>query len=348
MAFKRLKRLPSAEEIINNIPLSSDGYLSITQHQEEIKNILSGKDNRLLVIIGPCSAWPAPAVVEYAKKLIKLNKLIKHSIKIVMRVYIQKPRTRTGWAGPLTQPDPLLPPDITTGMYYTRKMMVDIVSIGMPIADEALFTHNTRGFIELLSWVAIGARSSEDQEHRVFASSINCPVGMKNPTNGSIKIGVNGVISAQHSHVAIFDGFEIETSGNKYAHLVLRGGDNKPNYSIEHITNAINDMQENNVANPAIIIDVSHDNCLINNKKEYSQQDKIIFDIMENIKQNPTIKPFVKGFMIESFLKDGKQTIDKLNNTLDFEGLSITDPCIGFEQTKDLLLKLADLHNAIK
>ena len=345
MGFKILNKLPSTEEIINKIPLSNNGYLSIFKHQQDIKNILSGKDNRLLVIVGPCSAWPDTAVIEYAKKLSKLNQFIEHSIKLVMRVYIQKPRTRTGWAGSLTQSDPLLAPNITVGMNYTRKMMVDIVSMGIAIADEALFTHNTRGFIELLSWVAIGARSSEDHEHRVFASSVDCPVGIKNPTNGSIKIGVNGVVSAQHPHVATFDGFEVETSGNQYAHLVLRGGDGKPNYSREYLIQAIHNMQEHNVANPAIIIDVSHDNCLINGKKEYLQQDKIIFNILNDIKQDRNLKSFVKGFMIESFIKEGYQSINNKNNTLDMGGLSITDPCIGFEQTQTLLLELAKLHH---
>ena len=341
MSFTILNMLPTAEEITHEIPLSSQGHTNITQHQQEIRNILSGNDNRLLVIVGPCSAWPAPAVIEYAHKLMKINQLIHHKIKLVMRVYIQKPRTRTGWSGALNQPNPKQAPNIAAGMRYTRQMMVNIVELGMAIADEALFTHNTRSFIELLSWVAIGARSSEDQEHRIFASSLDCPVGIKNPTNGSIKIGVNGVVAAQHKHVAVFDGAEVETSGNQYAHLVLRGGNDKSNYSIEHIIEAKQRMQKHNVINPAIIIDVSHDNCLINGKKEYLKQDEIILDILQNIKQHQELKTLVKGFMIESFLKEGQQDI---HNDIDMNGLSITDPCIGFEQTRALLLKLAEQH----
>ncbi len=342
MTYKVIKKLPSAEKIIENYPLSKTGYENIQRDRREIQNILSGADDRLLFIVGPCSAWPYDSVLEYAKLLQEVNEQIKHKIKIVMRVYIQKPRTVKGWTGPVNQPDPLLPPDIERGINYARSLMVKVVEMGLPIADEALFTHNARGFIELLSWVAIGARSSEDQEHRIFASSIDFPVGMKNPTHGSLKIGVNGVVAAQHSHVAVFDGYEVETAGNPFVHLVLRGGNKEPNYDIPFIEEAYKYLKEDNVKNPAIVVDVSHDNCLINGKKDYLSQGKIVLEILDKLKSRPDLKPLVKGFMLESYIKEGNQNIEKVAE-IDMNGLSITDPCLSWEHTKELLLKIAGI-----
>ena len=340
MSFRIIKKVPTGSEIIQQIPLSRTGYKNIEQHRNEIKNILNGYDNRLLIIVGPCSAWPYDAVIEYAHRLTKINDKVKDKLKLVMRSYIQKPRTVKGWTGPANQPDPLKSPDIESGMVYARRLMVALSEMNLAIADEALFTHNAQGFLELLSWVAIGARSSEDQEHRVFASSIDCPVGIKNPTSGSIKIGVNGILAAQHQHTAVFDGFEVDTSGNAYAHLVLRGGDGKPNYSIEHLEEVYRCLFKEKVTNPAVIVDVSHDNCLVNFIKEYKKQGDVIFEILESIKNNVHLTKIVKGFMLESFIKDGRQDVVK-NKPIDMDGLSITDPCIGWEQTEELLLKLA-------
>lgn len=340
MSYKIIKKLPTWAHIISQIPLSDIGYKNIEQHKSEIRDILSGMDTRLIVIVGPCSAWPYDAVLTYADRLVALDKEIKHKIKIVMRTYIQKPRTIKGWTGPANQPDPLSHPDIELGMYYSRKLMVAIAEKNLAIADEALFTHNARGFIELLSWVAIGARSSEDQEHRVFASSIDCPVGIKNPTNGSIKVGVNGIIAAQHPHVAVFDGYEVETAGNKYAHLVLRGGNGKSNYSLADLRQAQKSFIKADICNPAIIIDVSHDNCLVDGVKQYQRQGEIIFEIMQTLAENPDLGGLVKGFMLESFLKSGRQNIEAGN--IDMSGLSITDPCLSWGDTEALLSKLAD------
>ena len=230
MNLTTIKKLPPIEEFLQKLPLSESGFAKIAKDTEEVKNILEGKDKRMLVIIGPCSAWPREAVLEYARRMKELEPKVKDNLKIVMRTYIQKPRTTKGWTGPINQPDPCLPADIEAGMKYCREMMIKIIELGLPIADEALFTHGARGFLELLSWVAIGARSTEDQEHRIFASAVDCAVGMKNPTSGSLEIAVNSLIAAQHPHVAVFDGTEVETHGNKYAHLVLRGGEKEPNY----------------------------------------------------------------------------------------------------------------------
>lgn len=345
MSYKIIKKLPSGDEIIALTPLSDAGYQSIEEHKQEIRNILNGEDDRLLLVVGPCSAWPSDAVLEYASKLSKLNEKVKDAVKLVMRVYIQKPRTVKGWTGPVNQPDPLAAPDLAKGIKYARSLMVKVVEMGLAIADEALFTHNARGFLELMSWVAIGARSSEDQEHRIFASSIDCPVGIKNPTHGSLKIAVNGVVAAQHPHFAVFDGYEVETDGNAYAHLVLRGGDGKPNYSLEHIAEAANYLRAGKVKNPSIIVDVSHDNCLIAGKKDYTKQPMIIESVLTSLDVMPELRPLVKGFMLESFIKPGNQNVE-IVDTIDMDGLSITDPCIGWEQTEELINHIAKRKRA--
>lgn len=228
-------------------------------------------------------------------------------------------------------------------MHYTRDMMIKVINMGLPIADEALFTHNARGFLELLSWVAIGARSSEDQEHRIFASAIDCAVGMKNPTHGSLEIAANSVVAAQHSHVTVLDGHEIKTHGNPYAHVVLRGGNSEPNYSVKNLLEIKNHLEKKAVMNPAIVIDVSHDNCLIDGKKAANQQENVILNVMHSIQGHPDLKKLIKGFMVESFLKEGNQPIDNKNLAdLNLNGLSITDPCMGWEQTEEMLITLAN------
>jgi 3-deoxy-7-phosphoheptulonate synthase len=348
MGYRVVKKLPTADEIIAALPLSDAGYKSIAKHQQELQAILRGDDKRMFIVVGPCSAWPDTAVLEYAKKLKELNDKVSHSLKIVMRVYIQKPRTIKGWTGPVNQPNPLEAPDIAAGAKYCRNLMVKVVEMGLPIADEALFTHNARGFIELLSWVAIGARSSEDQEHRIFASGVDCPVGIKNPTHGSLKIGVNSVVAAQHSHYIVLDGDEVETDGNKYAHIVLRGGNDAPNYGIQYIADVAEHYAKNNVSNPAIVIDVSHDNCVVDGVKKHNLQPDIIMQVMDELAvASPECRKLVKGFMLESFIKSGKQNIETAN-PIDLGGLSITDPCIGWDETEALLLKLADKITAMK
>lgn len=343
MNYTLIKKLPAVGEIIQTTPLSEAGHQQIQKDRQEVKEIIEGRDPRLLIVVGPCSAWPSAAVLEYAQKLSQFNETVKKSLKLVMRVYIQKPRTTKGWTGPVNQPDPLAYPDIEAGMKYCREMMVKIVEMGLPIADEALFTHHSTGFLELLSWVAIGARSTEDQEHRIHASCLPCAVGMKNPTHGSLSIAVNGIIAAQHPHVAVFDGYEVQTHGNPHAHLVLRGGNNAPNYGVPHLEEAQRHMKMAQIKNPAIMIDVSHDNCLAHGKKDHQKQPEILLEILDSIEHRPELKALVKGFMIESFLKDGNQKIDGVErHQIDLGGLSITDPCIGFEKTAEILMKIAE------
>lgn len=342
MSYTIIKKLPPIESILQDLPMSVEGFAKISKDRKEIKKIISGEDSRLLMIIGPCSAWPSEAVLDYASKLQVINESVSDVMKIVMRVYIQKPRTIKGWTGPVNQPDPLTEPDVESGIRYVRKMMIDVIKLGLPIADEALFTHNAKGFIELLSWIAIGARSVEDQEHRIFASSIDCAVGMKNPTHGLLNIAVNGIVSAQHSHVAVFDGHEVQTHGNPYAHLVLRGMNGQPNYSIDHLQTAQDQLMNQGIKNPALIIDASHDNCIFEGVKQHQRQPQVIFDTLDAIQDHAEIKRLVKGFMVESFIKDGRQQLDSLHpKDIDFEGLSITDPCLDWESTAELLHTVA-------
>nr|WP_241972218.1 3-deoxy-7-phosphoheptulonate synthase [Legionella cherrii] len=346
MSYSVLKKLPPVEEIIQEIPLSPLAHQQIARDREEVKAILEGRDHRLLMIVGPCSAWPKKAVLEYARRLVQLNKKVKHELKLIMRVYIQKPRTTKGWTGPVNQPDLFSAPDIASGIKYTRDMMVKVIEMGLPIADEALFTHNAKGFLELLSWVAIGARSSEDQEHRIFASSLDCAVGLKNPTHGSLAIGVNSIVASQHDHVAVFDGYEVQTHGNPHAHMVLRGSNHAPNYSIAHLKEVKHHMDMHQIINPSIIVDVSHDNCLVDGKKNHQLQPSIALNVLESIQSHPDLKKLVKGFMVESFIKEGNQKVDAMNpDDLDLSGLSITDPCLSWEQTETFLLELAKMRS---
>ncbi len=343
MRFTVTKKLPRAEDIIQKHPLSDRAWEQIDQDKKELQAILSGRDDRKIVIVGPCSAWPFEGVLDYAARLKELSKKVDHKLKIVMRCYIQKPRTTKGWLGPVNQPDPYAVPDIEAGAYYARSLMVQIIEMGLPIADEAVFTNNAKGFVELLSWLAIGARSTEDQEHRIFASAVDCPVGMKNPTSGMIEIGANSVVVAQHPHTAVFDGMQVETQGNPYAHLVLRGGLHRSNYHVEDLYEAKKCLEAAQVKNPAVIVDASHDNCKINGAKNAVQQMHVVREIMSTLALYPELNSLVKGFMLESFIKRGSQKIESMKpEEVDMGGLSITDPCLGWEDTEQLLLEMAN------
>src|SRR6185503_10892970 len=310
MNYGVIKKMPTSEQIIEKYPLSKKGAAQVEKDRKEIGDILSGKDDRLLFIIGPCSAWPSESVLEYAKQLKKLSKDIEDKIKVVMRVYIQKPRTVRGWLGPVNQSDPFETADIAKGAEYCRKMMVDIIELGLPIADEALFTHNAKGFAELLSWMAIGARSVEDQEHRIFASGADCAVGMKNATSGSIELAINGVIAAQHKHHAVLDGYQIETQGNPFAHLVLRGGFRGSNYDPAHVHKAGALFVKHGIKNPAILVDASHDNCKVDGVKQPARQPEVVREVLDLCDKDPEYKKLVKGFMVESFIKEGAQKLE--------------------------------------
>lgn len=344
MGFQVQKPLPTAAEILAQFPLDAATRTDVTQHQQEIKDILSGQDDRKLLIIGPCSAWPDEAVLDYAKRLKPLADKVSDTIKVVMRVYIQKPRTTIGWLGPINQPDPFAPSDLEEGIKYCRAMMVEVAKLGLPIADEALFTHNDSYFVDLISWIAIGARSTEDQEHRIFASMIDQPVGMKNTTSGDIKKGVNSIVAAQYEHVFSFHGNQIKTDGNPYAHLILRGGNGVPNCDHASLKEAVGHLQAAKVKNPAIIVDISHDNslCRVDNVKKPECQPDILTQVTNDMDSDPEINKYVKGFMVESFLSEGKQNLKNAKNVADLKpGQSITDGCLSWEDTEKMILDLA-------
>ena len=345
----RIKKLPSPEELVREFPLSEKGRIRVERDRDEVRRILSGAEDRLVVVVGPCSAWPAEAVLAYAHRLKELESDVADTLKLVMRAYIQKPRTACGWTGPGNQPDPFAPPDIEEGRRYARKLMLDVVELGLPIADEAVFLQNERGFSDLVAWVAIGARSSEDQEHRIWASAVDIPVGLKNPTSGCIPVGVNGVVAAQSRHTAVFDGYQVETRGNAFAHLVLRGGAHGPNYDLYHLHRACRLLEEQGVRNPAILVDGSHDNCRIDGQKRPEFQADVTREVLDNLRAHPGLRQVVHGFLLESFLKTGCQRLEECTpETIDLEGLSVTDPCLGWDETRELLLDMADRYHELR
>mgnify|MGYP000888602830 CR=1 FL=1 len=345
MSYQVQKKLPPASQVLADLPLPDGIAEKVQKDQSEVQDILAGRDDRLLMIIGPCSAWKAENVIAYAQQLKPVTEAIKDKVKIVFRCYIQKPRTTVGWMGPLNQPDPYKEPDLEAGIYYCREMMIELLKLGYPLADEALFTHNDSYFVDLLSWIAIGARSCEDQEHRIFASMIPHPAGIKNPTSGNIRIGVNSIIASQYSHTFAFHGEQIKTSGNPYAHLLLRGGSKKPNCSCEELEKSVKIIHEAKVQNPAIIVDASHDNSMRNGSKDPLVQPEVVFDVLECMKKNEAIGQTIKGFMVESFLEDGKQNMNNFTSAEELKpGLSITDGCLGIEKTIGFL---KDLHERL-
>jgi len=323
-------------------PLSDALADQVAFQRAQVQNIIEGIDPRKLLIVGPCSAWPNEAVLEYSLQLQDIAEKVKDQIMIVLRCYIQKPRTTVGWAGPLTQPDPLEAPNIEKGIQYCRSMMLKALEMGLPLADEALFTHNGRYFGDLLSYVAIGARSTENAEHRYIASGMDFAVGMKNPTSGDIDIGINSVVAARHPHIFAVDGFQTETSGNPHAHLILRGGAAGPNYSTGHLLQTLEKMEQCSQLkgkNHSLIVDASHDNLKdAAGKKDPLHQPEIVFSTLASMQEHPELRPVVTGWMVESFLKDGSQPCpayplpDGQQPTLKTDGLSITDPCISLQK----------------
>lgn len=342
MSFKKIQPLPSVAQLHSELPLTPELHAQVQNDISEIQDILAGKDDRKILIVGPCSAWPSEAVIEYAKQLLPLKEKYSDSLKFILRVYIQKPRTTVGWVGPVNQPDPFSEPDLVKGFSYCRKMMLEVIKMGYAIADEAVYTHKKGYFTDLYSWVAIGARSAEDQEHRLFASMLDLPVGMKNPTSGDIATGVNSVIAAQYAHTFAIDGSQIKTDGNPYAHLILRGGGGKGNIDTESIQEAVDLLQKKKVSNPALLADISHDNSLdpSTGKKDPLLQPQLLETLLSTLKKNSELNTVVKGFMIESFLEDGNQKVESPDSLV--FGKSITDGCIGIEKTKALIERVEE------
>lgn len=337
MALHLTKKLQDPADIEQEFPILPAH--NVEQHRLDIRNVLRGTDPRLIVVVGPCSAWPAEAVRTYADHLTRLQEEVKERLLLVMRCYIQKPRTTIGWSGPLNQPDPLQPVDIEKGIHYCTQMM-HAVGQQVPLADEMLFTHNADYFNRFLSYLALGARSTEDMEHRFIASGADIPLGVKNTTGGSIEYGVNGVLTLQHPHTFPYHQHQATSDGNPDAHLILRGGGGAANYDPQSIAEAEKWMHQLKITNPAIIIDASHDNSRNGHGKDPELQSIVVESVMRGILRKREEYRLVRGFMMESFLKHGKQ--NEKGPHFDMDGLSITDPCLGWEQTQQLIRETAD------
>lgn len=337
MALISRQKLPDAAALAAEFPVTAAHR--VDEHRAAISNIIARRDPRLMMIVGPCSAWPSEAVLEYADRLARLQEDVRDRLLLVMRCYIQKPRTTVGWPGPLNQPDPSGPVDIAAGIRACAKLM-DQAGLRAPLADEMLFTHNADYFTPKLSYVALGARSAEDMEHRYIASGLDMPVGVKNTTGGDIGIGVHGVMCLQNdTHIFAHHQYEVESTGNPYAHLILRGGGGRPNYDPQSIAFAKAQMEKAKIKNPAIVVDASHDNSMNGHGKDPELQEMVVHSIVEGIRRRREEYATVAGVMIESFLKQGKQS-DK--GPYDMGGLSITDPCLGWERTDALIRETAD------
>ena len=337
MTVKRSKKL-DPEQIKKEFPLPFGVKCRIKRHRQEIKDILAGRDDRLLVIAGPCSAWPPQAVREYAERFSDLSRQVNDRIKPVMRVYSQKPRTTVGWMGPVTQPDPFAQPDIKAGIKYVRSLQIKIAELDLPVADELLFTHKMSWVGDILSWAAIGARSSEDQEHRVFASGLDLPTGIKNPISGDLQMAVNSVLAAQHPQVYYAEGRQVDTAGNPWAHLVLRGGVTGANYYLRHLEKVSRLMEDKEIINRAVIIDASHDNSKRRGKKDPERQPAVVKKVLEHRDRSSDIGRLIKGVALESFLQTGAQKLGELDSqSVDRSGLSVTDPCLGWDETEKLI-----------
>lgn len=338
MTFKRL--LPIPKEIRESMPLRDDLALKKQDFDAVVADIIAGRDSRRLVIIGPCSADREDSVLDYMARLAGLQQKVADKLFIVPRVYTNKPRTKgTGYKGLLHNPDPEAPDDLLEGVKAIRRMHLRVIEeTGFFTADEMLYPSNYQYLVDLLSYVAVGARSVENQEHRLVASGVPVPVGMKNPTAGSTSVMLNSIYAAQAEQSFIFRNWEVETSGNEYAHAVLRGyigldGRTYPNYHYEHLERLAERYTSDTYANPAVIIDCNHDN----SGKRPLEQLRICKEVLDSCRRNESIDRLVKGFMIESYIEDGNQGID--GSTW---GKSITDPCLGWEKTERLLLDLAE------
>ncbi|MBP5236248.1 MAG: 3-deoxy-7-phosphoheptulonate synthase [Clostridia bacterium] len=334
------KKLAIPMEVKEMYPISSGSADIVERRNIEMKEILSGRDDRMLLIIGPCSADREDAVIDYISRLRKVQETVKDRIMIVPRVYTNKPRTTgDGYKGMLHQPDPEDRPDLFKGIIAIRKLHMRALSeTGFSCADEMLYPENTKYLDDLIGYVAVGARSVEDQQHRLTASGLECPVGMKNPTSGDIEVMMNSILAAQHRHTFIFRGWQAHSQGNEYAHAILRGYVNKhgqslPNYHYEDLIRLSETYEEHDLKNPAAIVDCNH----ANSGKQYLEQIRIAKEVMDSRQYSEDIRKLVKGFMIESYIEDGAQKIGE-----GCYGKSITDPCLGWEKTEKLIMEMAD------
>lgn len=342
MSFEYVREIPSAEEILAEIPLSDDLKKVKNERDEIIKSIITKKDNRFLVIVGPCSADNEDAVCEYITRLAKVQDKTKDKLFIIPRIYTNKPRTTgEGYKGMLHQPNPDEEPNIYEGIKAIRKMHIrSVKETHLTAADEMLYPENYIYMQDLLSYIAIGARSVENQQHRLTVSGVNIPVGMKNPTSGDITVMLNSITAGQSKHTFLFHGWEVKTSGNPLVHAILRGSVNKhgqslPNYHYEDLIFLAEQYEKRDLLNHFCIVDANH----ANSKKCFYEQPRIVKEILHSRRHSNTIKNLVGGIMIESYLVEGNQPVCSDNHIY---GKSITDACLGWEDTENLLYYIAD------
>lgn len=340
MSFKRVRQIPSPATILREIPLGHDLAAVKAQRDADVKAVFERKDDKFILIIGPCSADNEDAVCEYVSRLAALQEKVKDKILIIPRIYTNKPRTTgEGYKGMAHQPDPNEDPNIVEGIKAIRRMHIRALREShLPAADEMLYPGNYPYLEDLISYVAIGARSVENQAHRLTASGLDVPVGMKNPTSGDLTVMLNAVYAAQRSYVYIYNGWEVETSGNPYAHAILRGAVNQygqsiPNYHYEDLMRLAEMYQKRLLSNPAVIVDTNH----ANSNKQFREQLRISQEIVQSMSKARPLKALVRGLMIESYLEEGAQ-----KTTERVYGKSITDPCLGWQDSEKLVLKLAE------
>ncbi len=339
MVFER--KLPIPQEVKKMFPLSDALAGVVKERAGELSDIFTGKSSKFILIIGPCSADNPDSVLDYISRLRKIQEEVKDKIFIIPRIYTGKPRTTgDGYKGLLHQPDPNDKPDMFKGIVAIRNLHMRALSeYGFSCADEMLYPENHRYLSDILGYVAVGARSVEDQHHRLTASGLNIPVGMKNPTSGDISVMMNSIAAAQHPHTFIYRGWEVQSQGNPLAHAILRGyvnkhGQSMPNYHYEDLLHLSESYENSGLMNPAVIIDTNHSN----SGKNPCEQPRICKEVLYSCRHSESIRKIVKGFMIESYIEDGAQKIGEC-----VYGKSITDPCLGWEKTERLILDVAEL-----
>ena len=340
MQMKHVQELPTPEKLKAEFPVTEEIKEIKEKRDQEIKDVFTEKDSRFLLIIGPCSADREDAVLDYMTRLAKVQEKVKDKILMIPRVYTNKPRTKgIGYKGMLHQPDLNKEEDMLAGIISIRQLHTDVVKeTGFTCAEEMLYPENHAYLSDLLSYVAVGARSVEDQQHRIVASGIGIPAGMKNPTGGDVSVMMNSITAAQSPQTFIYRGWEVETTGNPLAHAILRGyvdkfGRSHPNYHYEDLENLLEEYHKTKLTNPAVIVDCNHNN----SGKQFAEQIRIAKDVMHSRRHSDEIKGLVKGLMIESYLVDGNQKPGG-----DVYGQSITDACLGWDKSEKLILDLAD------
>jgi len=340
MSMNFHRKLPIPKEIKQEFPVTEHMKQVKDERDKKIQAVFEGDSDQFILIVGPCSADHSEPVLEYVSRLRRLEEQVSDKIIIIPRIYTNKPRTTgQGYKGMLHQPDPEAKPDMYKGIVSIRELHLKALQdYDFSCADEMLYPENYRYLSDLLSYVAVGARSAENQQHRLTASGIDAPVGMKNPTGGDLSVMMNSIVAAQSSHTFIYRGWEVTSDGNPYTHAILRGyvdyaGRSVSNYHYEDLLRVQALYEKSNLVNPSVIVDTNHNN----SGKQYLEQIRIAKDIVHSRNQNSDIKRLVKGLMIESYLEDGAQKAEE-----HVFGKSITDPCLGWEKTEQLILELAD------